>query len=175
MSSPRSVQIFSSLTQPLRFDSSGVSKQFKVVLLIVFPTFEDRRRFFSQSCSILFKIRDSILLPTSGNCFDRENSFHLSGAIQDSFQFDYSKAIISGLFILSFHLSFSNFTGVSLKWSLISLRSLRSLVSKFPQVSGVFSNSSWITASDEKKQKSTSNILRMVKKRISNKWNNPRG
>ena len=49
--------------------------------------FEDRRRFFSQSCSILFKIRDSSLLPSSRNCFVRENSFHLSRAIQESSQF----------------------------------------------------------------------------------------
>ena len=38
---------------------------------------------------------------------DYENSFHLFGAIQDSFQFDSPEAINSKLFILSFQLSFS--------------------------------------------------------------------
>ena len=38
--------------------------------------------------------------------FDCGNSFHPSGAIQESFRFDYSKPIISELFILSFQLSF---------------------------------------------------------------------
>ena len=39
--------------------------------------------------------------------FDCENSFHPSGAIQESFQFDSSEPIISEVFILSFQLSFS--------------------------------------------------------------------
>ena len=39
--------------------------------------------------------------------FDCENSFHPSGAIQESFQFDSPEPIISDLFILSFQLSFS--------------------------------------------------------------------
>ena len=39
--------------------------------------------------------------------FDCENSFHPSGAIQESFQFDSPEPIISELFILSFQLSFS--------------------------------------------------------------------
>ena len=34
-----------------------------------FSSFEDRRRVFSQSCSILFKIRDSSWLPSSHNYF----------------------------------------------------------------------------------------------------------
>ena len=50
-------------------------------------SFEDRRRFCLHILSVLFKIRDSSLLPSSRNCFDRENSFHLSGVIQESSQF----------------------------------------------------------------------------------------
>ena len=41
------------------------------------------------------------------NVFDCEISFRPSGAIQESFQFDSPKVIISGLFILSFQFSFS--------------------------------------------------------------------
>ena len=79
-----------------------------------FSTFEDRRRVSLKSCSILFKIRDSSLLPSSHNCFDHENSFLPSGAIQESSQF-YPESINSGLFIISFQLSFSNLTSASFK------------------------------------------------------------
>ena len=48
--------------------------------------------FSSISCSILFKIRDSSLLPSSHNCFDCENSFHPSGASHELFSFLSSKA-----------------------------------------------------------------------------------
>ena len=47
----------------------GVSQQLMLVFLVVILGFEDRRRFFSQSCSILFKIHGSSLLPSSHNCF----------------------------------------------------------------------------------------------------------
>ena len=67
--------------------------------------------------------------------FGCENSFHPSGAIQESFQFDYPESINSSLFILRFQLSFSNLTGASFKWSLISSWSLRSHGSKFSHVS----------------------------------------
>ena len=67
--------------------------------------------------------------------FDCENSFHPYGAIQKSFQFDSPEPIISELFILSFQLSFLNSSGASSKYPLISSRSLRSHVSKPPQVS----------------------------------------
>ena len=96
-------------------------------------SFEDRTRFFSQSFSILFKIRDSILLPSSHNYLRLWDILFINPVqIQESFQFDSLKAIISGLFILSLQLSLSNFTGVSLKWSLIGSWSLRSLLYKFP-------------------------------------------
>ena len=52
--------------------------------------------------------------------FDCGNSFHPSGAIQESFQVDYPESINSGLFILSCQLSFSYLTGASFKYSLIS-------------------------------------------------------
>ena len=39
--------------------------------------------------------------------FDCENLFHPSGVIQESSRFDYPESINSGLFILSFQLSFS--------------------------------------------------------------------
>ena len=107
-----------------------------VVILVVILGSEDRRRFFSQSCSILFKIRDSRLLPFSHNCFWLWEFF---SPVQSNsgvfFSLFHPKAIISDLFILSFQLSFSNLTGASFKWSLISSWSLRSHVSSFSQAS----------------------------------------
>ena len=52
-----------------------------------FSTFEDRRRISLKSCSILFKIHDSSLMPSFHNCFDCENSFHPSGAFHELFPF----------------------------------------------------------------------------------------
>ena len=72
-----------------------------------------KEEFFLHILSALSEIHGSSLRPSSHNCFDRENSFIHPVQIQESFQFDFSKAIISGLFILSFQLSFSNFTGAS--------------------------------------------------------------
>ena len=73
-----------------------------------FSTFEDRRSVSLKSCSILFKIHGASLMTSSHNCFDCENSFHLSGEIHESFQFDSPKAIISeDLFVLNIQLSFS--------------------------------------------------------------------
>ena len=65
--------------------------------------------------------------------FDCENSFHPSRAIQESLQFDSPEPIFSELFIPAF--SSPNLTGASFKYSLISSWSLRSHVSKSPQVS----------------------------------------
>ena len=73
-------------------------------------------------------------MPYSHNCFDCENYFHPSGAIQESFQSDSSEAIISGLFILVFSYHPPNLTGASFKYSLISSWPLRSLVSKLSHV-----------------------------------------
>ena len=102
-----------------------------------FSDFEDRRRFFFQPCSILFKIRDSSLLPSSHNCFRCDNSFHPSGAIQESFQFDSLELIISELFILSFQLSFSkSYRCIA---HIISIQfMISSFSSKFSHVSSFF-------------------------------------
>ena len=81
---------------------------------------------------LFFKIHGSSLMPSSHNCFDCENSFHPSGAFQESFPFDSSKPIISELFIPAFSYHSANITGASFKYSLISSRSLRSHVSKIP-------------------------------------------
>ena len=67
--------------------------------------------------------------------FECEISFHLSRAIQESFQFDSPEAIISELFIPAFSSHTPNFTGASFKWSLISSWSLRSHVSRFSRAS----------------------------------------
>ena len=60
-----------------------------------------------------------------------------SGAFHELFSLpDHPKAIISeDFFVLSFQLSFSNSSGASFKYPLISSRSLRSHVSISPQVS----------------------------------------
>ena len=72
-----------------------------------FSDFEDRRRVSLKSLFILLKMHGSSFMPSSHNFFYCENSFHPSGAIQESFQFDSPEPIISELFILSFQLSFS--------------------------------------------------------------------
>src|SRR3954465_8668938 len=84
-----------------------------------FSTFEDRRRVSLKSCSILFKIHGSSLMPFSHNCFDCENSFHPSGEIQESFQFDSPEPIISELFIQAFGSRSPNLTGASFKYPLV--------------------------------------------------------
>ena len=100
---------------------------FLVVILIIWRP----KKSFSGIISVLSKIRDSSLMPYSHNCFDCDNSFHPSGAFQESFQFDSPEPIISELFILSFQLS----SGASFIYPLISSWSLRSYGSKFSQVS----------------------------------------
>ena len=67
--------------------------------------------------------------------FDCENSFHPSGAIQESFQFDSPKAIISGLFILSFQLLFSKSYRciIQIFYNQLVISSFSCI--KFPQVS----------------------------------------
>ena len=48
----------------------GVSQQFMVVFRVeILGCWRPKKSFSSISCSILFKIRDSILLPSSHNCF----------------------------------------------------------------------------------------------------------
>ena len=111
-----------------------------------FSAFEDRRRVPLKSLPVLSKILSSSLILFSHNCFDCENSFHPSGAIQESFQFDSPEPIISELFIPAFSPHSSNHTGASLKYSLISSWSLRSLVSNSLKYLHSFSNSyRWFT------------------------------
>ena len=52
--------------------------------------------------------------------FDCEISFHPSGAIQESFQFDFPEAIFSNIIHCSSQFFSSNLTGASFKYSLIS-------------------------------------------------------
>ena len=103
-----------------------------------FSTCEDRRRFFFQSCSILFKIRHSSLLPSSHNCFRLSEFF---SPIRSKFSSIFSLIIRSPSSQIYSFLAFSyhspNITGASLKYPLISSWSIRSLVSKFLQVSSV--------------------------------------
>ena len=66
---------------------------------------------------------------------DCENSFHPSGSIQESFQFDPPEHIISESFIPAFSSRYPNLTGASFKYPLISSWPLRSHVSKSPQIS----------------------------------------
>ena len=118
------------------FHSPGLSQQFLVVFLLVILGFwRPKKSFFLHILSVLSETRGSSLMPSSHNCFDRENSFQPSGAIQDSFQFVSPEPIISELFIPAFNSRSLNLTGASLKYSLMSSWSLRSLVSKFYQVS----------------------------------------
>ena len=87
--------------------SPGVSQQFLVVFLIVILCiWRPKKSFSSISCSILSKIHGSSYMSSPHNCFECGNSSHLSGTIRDSAKFDSPKAIILGLFILSFQLSF---------------------------------------------------------------------
>ena len=84
-----------------------VSQQFMVVFLVVILGFEDRRRFFSQSCPfsrrfvILARCHPLIIV------FDCENSFHQTGTFHELFPFLSSKAIFSNIIHSSFQLSFS--------------------------------------------------------------------
>ena len=113
-----------------------------MVFLVVILSLEDRRRFFFQPCSILFKIRDSSLLPSSHNCFRlweffspiRSNSGVFSVCLSEGHQF----RIIHSSFQLSF--SKSNRCIIQV-YSLISSWSLRSLVSKLSHVFSFILNS----------------------------------
>ena len=66
---------------------------------------------------------------------DCENSFHPSGAIQESFQFDSPEPSSQNYSFSAFSSCSPNLTGALFKFTLVSSRSLCSLVSKFCQVS----------------------------------------
>ena len=101
-----------------------------------FSAFEDRRRFFSQSCSILFKIRDSSLLPSSYNYFRLWEFFSPIRRIWWVFSIPFPRRpSFQILFILAFSSHPPNFTGASIKYPLISAWSLRSLIYNFSQAS----------------------------------------
>ena len=70
-------------------------------------TFEDRRNVSSISYPFYQRFVILAWCHTLIIVLIVRNFFHPSGAIQESFQFDSSEPIISGLFILSFQLSFS--------------------------------------------------------------------
>ena len=73
-----------------------------------FSDFEDRRRVSLKSCPFSWRFMVLAWCHPLIIVFDCENSFHPSGAIHESFQFDSPKAIISeDLFVLNIQLSFS--------------------------------------------------------------------
>ena len=78
---------------------------FLIVILNIWrpkKSFSSKSYSFSQRCVVQAWWHPLIIV------FDCENSFHPSGAIQESFQFDSPKAIISeDLFVLNIQLSFS--------------------------------------------------------------------
>ena len=124
------------MTLPLRFSFSrsistihgGVSRRHSRILKTEEEFLLNPYPFF-QRCVVQAWCHPLIIV------FDCENSFHPSGAIQESFQFDSPEPIISELFIPAFSSRSPNLTGASFKYSLISSWSLRSHVSKSPQVS----------------------------------------
>ena len=113
-----------------------------------FSTFEDRRRVSLKSCSILFKIHGSSLMPSSHNCFRLWEFFSPIRSNSWVFSVWFSEGHHFRRFLRSkFSASFSNYSklmslrsspyssGASFKYPLISSWSFRSHVSKFCQVS----------------------------------------
>ena len=76
-------------------------------------------------------MRGSNLLPSSHNCFDCENSFHPSGAIQESFSLILRSPSSQVYSFSAFTSRSPNLTSASPKYSLVSSWSLHSLVYKF--------------------------------------------
>mgnify|MGYP007038706663 CR=1 FL=1 len=101
-----------------------------------FSTFEDRRRVSLKSCSILFKIHGSSLMPSSHNCFRLWEFFSPIRSISwvVSISFLRRPSGHNSSFSACSYRS-PNLTGESFKYPLISSWSLRSHVSKSPQVS----------------------------------------
>ena len=85
-----------------------------------FSDFEDRRRVSLKSCSILFKIRDSSLLPSSHNYLRLWEFFSPIRSNSRVFSVWLSGVHHFRLFILSFQLAFSNLIGASFEYPLIS-------------------------------------------------------
>ena len=102
-----------------------------------FSNFEDRRRVPLKSLPVLPKMRSSSLMPSSHNCFRLWEFFSTIRRISRVASFlDHPKAIIFEYYSFSacsYHSP--NLTGASFKYPLISSWSLRSHVSKSPQIS----------------------------------------
>ena len=101
-------------------------------------SFEDRRRVYLHILSVLSEIRGSSSRPSSRNCFDRENSFHPSGVIQESSQFVYPEAIILGYSFSAFSSRSPNLTGASFKFFSIKFAIYSFSCIKCSQVSSFF-------------------------------------
>ena len=107
--------------------------------MVVFPVvilgFEDQRGVPLKFLPVLRKIHGSSLMPSSHNCFRlweffspiRSNSGDFSVWFSEGHHFGFIHSQLSALVL--------DFSGASLKYSLVSSWSLRSLVSKFSQVS----------------------------------------
>ena len=81
-------KLFSLLAQPLCFSfSQSISTIHGGISCRHFSDFEDRRRVPLKSLPVLPKMCSSILMSSSHNCFDCENSFHPSDAFQESLPF----------------------------------------------------------------------------------------
>ena len=127
-------KFFSSLAQPFLLILLECLSNSWWCLSSSFSDFEDRWRVPLKSLPVLPEIHGSSLMPSSHNCFRLWEFVSPSGVIQGPFQFHSPEPIISELLILSVQLSFSNSSGESFKYPLISSWSLRSHVSKSPQV-----------------------------------------
>ena len=117
--------LYSSLSRSVSAIHGGVSRRHSQLL-------KSEEEFSSKSCSLFWRF---MVLASCHphNCFDCENSFHPSRAIQESFQFDSPEPSSRNYSFSAFGSRSSNLTGASLKYSLISSWSLCSLVSKSPQ------------------------------------------
>ena len=89
---------------------SRVPQQFLMVFLVVILWFEDWRSVSSKSYAFSWEFSVQAWCHPLIIVFDCENSFHPFGVIQESFQFDSSEAIISGLFIPAFSYCSPNLT-----------------------------------------------------------------
>ena len=117
---------------------SGVPQKFSVVVLvIILKNLKTEEEFSSISFSILFKIRDSSLLPSSHNCFRLSEFFSPIRSNSRVFSVWLFAAHHRRFIHSSFQLSYSKSYRCIIQKFLISLGSLRSLVSKFSQASSL--------------------------------------
>ena len=114
---------------------SGVPQQFMVVFLIIILNIWRPKKSFSSILSVLSKMRGSSLMPSSHNCFWLWEFFSPIRRNSGVFQFDSLEPSFQNYSFSAFRSHSPNLTGASFKYYLISSGSLRSLVSKYPQVS----------------------------------------